>query len=66
MQHFPLHRGVKSERRIKKMNKQPLCTNDCTEKVIRYYSDMVYRLAFARTGTKQDADDVFQEVFFDM
>jgi RNA polymerase sigma-70 factor (ECF subfamily) len=38
--------------------------NDCTEKVIRYYSAMVYRLAFARTGTKHDADDVFQEVFF--
>ena len=32
------------------MNQQPLCMNDCTEKVIRYYSDMVYRLAFARTG----------------
>lgn len=45
------------------MNQQPLCTNDCTEKVIRYYSDMVYRLAFARTGTKHDADDVFQEIF---
>lgn len=40
-----------------------LCTDDCTEKVIRHYSDMVYRLAFARTGTKHDADDVFQEVF---
>ena len=24
---------------------------------------MVYRLAFVRTGTKHDADDVFQEVF---
>lgn len=46
------------------MNQQPLCMNDYTEKVIRYYSDMVYRLAFARTGTTHDADDVFQEVFF--
>lgn len=45
------------------MNQQLLCMNDCTEKVIRYYSAMVYRLAFARTGTKHDADDVFQEVF---
>lgn len=45
------------------MKKQPICTNACTEKVILYYSDMVYRLAFARTGTKHDADDVFQEVF---
>lgn len=34
------------------------------EKVIEACSDMVYRLAFARTGTKQDADDVYQEVFF--
>ena len=33
------------------------------EKVIEACSDMVYRLAFARTGTKQDADDVYQEVF---
>lgn len=31
--------------------------------VIEYYSDMVYRLAFARTGTKQDAEDVYEEVF---
>ncbi len=45
------------------MNHQSLRTDDCAEKVIRYYSDMVYRLAFARTGTKYDADDVFQEVF---
>lgn len=45
------------------MEQQSLRTNDCSEKVIRYYSDMVYRLAFVRTGTKHDADDVFQEVF---
>ena len=45
------------------MNKQSLCTDDCTEKIIGHYSDMVYRLAFARTGSKHDADDVFQEVF---
>ena len=31
--------------------------------MIRFYADLVYRLAFARTGTKYDADDVFQEVF---
>lgn len=42
---------------------QSLRTDDCTEKVIEYYADMVYRLAFARTGTKCEADDVFQEVF---
>lgn len=33
------------------------------EQIIRTYSDMVYRLAFARTGTKEDADEVYQEVF---
>ncbi|MDO5785450.1 MAG: sigma-70 family RNA polymerase sigma factor [Eubacteriales bacterium] len=31
--------------------------------VIHRYRDMVYRLAFARMGTKYDADEVFQEVF---
>ena len=34
------------------------------EKVIAQYSDMVYRLAFSRTGTREDADDVYQEVFY--
>ena len=40
-------------------------TNDTAEaeKAVLLYADMVYRLAFARTGNKQDADDVFQEVF---
>lgn len=33
------------------------------ENVIRAYSDMVYRIAFARAGTKADADDIYQEVF---
>lgn len=45
------------------MEQQSLHMDDCAENVIRYYSDMVYRLAFARTGTKHDADDIFQEVF---
>ena len=36
---------------------------DSPEQVIRFYSDMVYRLAFARTGTRYDADDVYEEVF---
>lgn len=31
--------------------------------VIEYYSDMVYRLAFARTGRVHDAEDVYEEVF---
>jgi RNA polymerase sigma-70 factor (ECF subfamily) len=42
---------------------QSLRADDCAENVIKFYADMVYRLAFARTGTKYDADEVFQEVF---
>ena len=45
------------------MEEQSFRRDDCMENVIRNYSDTVYRLAFARTGTKHDADDVFQEVF---
>ncbi|MBQ8798784.1 MAG: sigma-70 family RNA polymerase sigma factor [Lachnospiraceae bacterium] len=33
------------------------------EGIIRTYSDTVYRIAFARAGTKADADDIYQEVF---
>ena len=42
---------------------QSLRTNDGAEDVIRQYAAMVYRLAFARSGTKDDADEIFQEVF---
>ena len=38
--------------------------NEKTEDVIKVYSDMVYRLAFAKTGNKFDADEIFQEVFY--
>ena len=33
------------------------------EAIVRTYADMVYRLAYVRTGKKEDAEDVFQEVF---
>lgn len=33
------------------------------ETVVNKYSRMIYKLAYARTGSKPDADDVFQEVF---
>lgn len=33
------------------------------EETIRQYSNMVYRLACARTGNRQDADEIYQEVF---
>ncbi len=36
---------------------------DSPEAVVRRYADMVYKLAYARTGSRADADDVFQEVF---
>lgn len=41
--------------------------SQCTatdEQSIRRYADMVYRLAYAETRSRSDADDVFQEVFF--
>lgn len=36
---------------------------DSLEPVIRRYSNMVYRLAFARTGNVSDSEDLYQEVF---
>lgn len=37
--------------------------DECIDEVISLYSDMVYRLSYAHTGTREDADDIFQEVF---
>ena len=37
--------------------------NQYLEKIINKYSDMVYRLAFVRTKTKENSEDVYQEVF---
>ena len=37
--------------------------NKYLEEMINKYSDMVYRLAMARTGKKENSEDVFQEVF---
>lgn len=34
------------------------------EEIIKHYSSMVYRLAFARVGNAFDADEVYQEVFY--
>ena len=42
---------------------QSLRTDDCVDEVIDKYSNMVYRLALAQMKNKQDAEDVFQEVF---
>ncbi|BCJ94926.1 DNA-directed RNA polymerase sigma-70 factor [Anaerocolumna cellulosilytica] len=38
--------------------------NDITiDNIIEKYSSMVYKLAYARTRNREDADDIFQEVF---
>lgn len=33
------------------------------EAAFRKYADTVYRLAFVRTGSRSDSDDILQEVF---
>ena len=38
-------------------------TNKYLEKMIEKYSNMIYRLALVRTKTKENSEDVFQEVF---
>ena len=45
------------------MNRQPMEKREDPEILIKRYADMVYRLAFARTGSRYDADEIFQEVF---
>lgn len=37
--------------------------NKYLEKIINEYSDMVYRLALTRTKSKENSEDVYQEVF---
>lgn len=46
------------------MTQQSLDTYESVESVIKAYADMVYRLAFARSGNRYDAEEIFQEVFF--
>lgn len=45
------------------MEQQAVNTEDSIENVVEAYSKMVYRLAYAQTRNKHDADDIFQEVF---
>ena len=33
------------------------------EEAVGQYGDLVYRLAYAKTGSRSDADDIYQEVF---
>ena len=37
--------------------------NKTAEQLVQAYGDMVYRLAYAQTRARSDADDIFQEVF---
>ena len=34
-----------------------------TEEIIDKYADMVYRIAINQTGSREEAQDIFQEVF---
>lgn len=45
------------------MTELSLRTRDSFDEVLRHYSTMVYRLAFARVGNTYDADDILQDVF---
>ena len=45
------------------MSMEPLRTGGDWNALIDRYQSMVYGLALARTGSREDADDVFQEVF---
>lgn len=36
---------------------------EVTDEVVRYYSDMVWRIAITKTRSDSDAEDIFQEVF---
>ncbi len=45
------------------MTELSLRTRESFDAVMRKYSDMVYRLAYSRTGSTFDADDILQEVF---
>ena len=42
---------------------KPPQTEMHVQEIIRRHSLMVYRLAYARTGSRHDADDIYQEVF---
>lgn len=45
------------------MSVKSLRTNDSIDQTVEKYCGMVYRLAFAQTKNRCDADDVFQDVF---
>ena len=46
------------------MMERPQRAGESVQEIIAAYSGMVYRLAYARTGSRADAEDVYQDVFF--
>lgn len=40
-----------------------LRTNDTAARIVKKHAETVYRVAFARTGSRADAEDIMQEVF---
>lgn len=46
-----------------RMSMQSLCADDGIGEMIERYSDMIYRIAAAHMNTREDAEDVYQEVF---
>ena len=45
------------------MRNRSLRADDWAAEALHKYADMVYRLAYAQTRNRTDADDIFQEVF---
>ena len=41
-------------------------SGDDVLQALRRYSSMVYRLAYARTRSRADAEDIYQEVFLNL
>lgn len=45
------------------MDRTSQCTPEELEQAMKQYGNMVYRLAYAQTRNRSDADDIYQEVF---
>lgn len=45
------------------MSMQSLCADDGIQDMIERYSDMIYHIAATHMNTREDAEDIYQEVF---
>ena len=64
MQPFGAMRDIDSEKGNEPFENRPVYSrDDDINETLQRYSDMVYKLAFARTKNQSDAEDIFQEVF---